>query len=115
MKDLHHGAIQAGQPCKVTLRLENKGFAAPMNPRNAFLVWKGADGKEVKSPLGADPRTWHSGYNAVVTIFTPSTDKGTLYLELSDPLLPDNPLYSIALANTDVFDAGTGYNKLLDI
>jgi len=112
LKDVHYEAVEAGKPCKVTIRLENKGYAAPMNPREAWLVWKGSDGKVVKSLLGYDPRTWHSGYNAIVTSFVPSTDKGTLYLELSDPLLRTDPLYSIALANDGVFESKTGYNKL---
>lgn len=114
-KDVSYETLEAGKPCKLTIRMENKGYAAPMNPRLAYLVWKGSDGKEVKSPLGADPRTWHSGYNSVVTMFTPTTAQGTLYLELSDPLLPDNPLYSIALANDQVFDKNTGYNKLFEV
>lgn len=115
LKDVHYEAIKAGEKCKITIRLYNKGYAAPMNPRNAWLVWVGSDGKTQKSLLGADPRSWHSGYNAVVTTFTPTTDKGTLYLELSDPLLSDNPDYSMPLANNDVFDASTGYNKLFEI
>ena len=115
LKDVHYGAVKAGEPCKVTIRFYNKGYAAPMNPREAWLVWEGSDGKKEKSLLGSDPRTWHSGYNAVVSLFTPSTDKGTLYLELSDPLLADNPAYSILLANKDVFDEKTGYNKLFTV
>ena len=115
LKDVHYGAVEAGKPCRVTIRLYNNGYAAPMNPREAWLVWKGSDGKVVKSPLGSDPRAWHSGYNAVVSQFVPTTDKGTLYLELSDPLLPGNPDFSIALANASVYEAKTGYNKLFDI
>lgn len=115
LKDVHYEAIEAGKPCKVTIRLYNKGYAAPMNPREAWLVWKTSNGKIEKTLLGSDPRTWHSGYNAVVSSFTPSTAKGTLYLELSDPLLKDEPAYSIALANKDVFDAQTGYNKLFEV
>ena len=115
LTDVHYEAVEAGKPCKVTIRLQNKGYAAPMNPREAWLVWVTPDGKKEKSFLGADPRTWHPGYNAVVSFFTPSTDKGTLYLELSDPLIPDRPVYSLALANKDVFDANTGYNKLFEV
>lgn len=112
LQDVHYSAIEAGKPCKVTIRLVNKGYAAPMNPREAWLVWKGSDGKSVKTPLGSDPRTWHSGYNAIVSQFTPTTDKGTLYLELSDPLIQGNPDFSIAFANVNVFDSKTGYNQL---
>ena len=115
LQDVHYSAIEAGKPCQVTLRLHNKGFAAPMNPREAWLVWAGSDGKTQKTLLGADPRTWHPGYSAVVSTFTPTSDKGTLYLQLSDPLLPDNPLYSIALANDKVFDTKTGLNKLFEV
>lgn len=115
LDDLHYESIEAGKPCKVTLRLYNKGYAAPMNPREAWLVWVGSDGKTQKSPLGWDPRNWHSGYNGIVSYFTPGTAAGTLYLQLSDPLLADNPLYSIALANDKVFDAKTGLNKLFEV
>ncbi|MBO7643996.1 MAG: DUF4832 domain-containing protein [Bacteroidales bacterium] len=115
LKDVHYDAIEAGKSCTVTIRLENKGFAAPMNPREAWLVWVTPDGKEERTMLGADPRTWHSGYNAVVASFTPSTAKGSLYLDLPDPLLSDNPSYSIALANKQVFDSKTGLNKLFDV
>ena len=115
LQDVHYSDIEAGKPCKVTIRLVNKGYAAPMNPREAWLVWVGSDGNTSKSMLGTDPRNWQPGYNAVVSIFTPSTAKGTLYLELSDPLLSENPAYSIALANQDIFESKTGYNKLFEI
>ncbi|MCR5561036.1 MAG: DUF4832 domain-containing protein [Bacteroidales bacterium] len=115
LKDVHYGAVASGQPCKVTIRFYNKGFAAPMNPREAWLVWKGSDGSSVKTALGVDPREWYSGYNAVVATFTPSSDKGTLYLELSDPLLPTRPEYSLPLANEGVFNSETGMNKLFEI
>lgn len=115
LKDLHHGSVEKGKECKVIVRMYNNGFAAPMNPRQAWLVWVGSDGKTVKSMLGVDPRSWQPGYNAFAGKFTPSTDKGTLYLELPDPMLADNPAYSMALANEGVFDVKTGYNKLFEI
>lgn len=115
LKDVHYSALEAGTRCKITIRLYNDGYAAAMNPREAWLVWVGSDGKTEKSMLGVDPRTWQPGYNAVVSYFTPSSAKGTLYLQLSDPLLADNPAYSIALANEGVFDAKTGYNKLFEV
>ncbi len=115
IKDVHYGAIAVGQPCSITIRFYNKGFAAPQNPREAWLVWVGSDNEEVKTPLGFDPCTWHSGYNAVVSSFIPSTEKGTLYLELPDPLLSDKPEYSLPIANTDMFETSTGYNKLFEI
>lgn len=115
LKDVHYGAITVGEQCKVTLRFYNNGFAAPQNPREAWLVWENPDGEIEKYPLGFDPCTWHPGYNAAVGAFIPSSEKGTLYLELSDPLLSSKPEYSLPLANTDVFDPATGYNKLFEI
>ena len=115
LKDVHYEAIEVGKPCKVTLRLYNKGYAAPMNPRQAWLVWETPDGETSRFMLGSDARTWQPGYTGIVSFFKPSTEKGTLYLELSDPLLSDRPDYSIALANQDVFNAETGRNKLFEI
>ena len=116
MRDLFYsGDPAAGKPCKVTLRFYNTGCAAPMNPRKASLVWVGADGKEQVSPIDSDPRTWHPGWHVVEASFTPSGAKGSLYLLLSDPLLPGRPEYCIALANEGVFDSQTGYNKLFEI
>ena len=105
----------AGKTCYIKLRLENTGFAAPMNPREAILVWKGSDGSQEETALAADPRSWHPGLHEFTGAFTPSTARGTLYLKLSDPLLRDRPEYSIALANKNVFDSATGMNKLFEI
>ncbi len=115
LKDVHYETIKAGEPCKVTIRFYNKGYAAPMNPRQVWLVWETPDGKKEKFMMGTDPTKWQPGYNGAVGNFIPSTDKGTLYLELSDPLLPDNPAYSMVLANKDIFNPDTGFNKLFEV
>ncbi len=116
MQDLFYSKdFSAGKSCNVVLRFYNTGFAAPMNPREAKLVWISSNGDRQEILLGSDPRTWHSGYHVISTRFTPSSAKGTLYLQLSDPLLPTRPEYSIALANDGVFDTQTGLNKLFEI
>ena len=99
----------------VTFRFYNTGYAAPMNPRNAILVWETPSGTLEETPLDSDPRTWQPGFHSISATFKHSTDKGTLYLKLSDPLLPNRPEYSIAFANENVFDTATGLNKLLEI
>lgn len=115
MTDLFYSRdFAAGKPCSVTLRFYNTGYAAPMNPRDAVLVWVTPSGTQEETPLGSDPRSWQPGYHTVAATFTPSTEKGTLYLKLSDPLLRDRPEYSIALANQEVFDSATGMNKLFE-
>ncbi|MCR5017671.1 MAG: DUF4832 domain-containing protein [Bacteroidales bacterium] len=105
----------AGEDLDIAIRFRNDGFAAPMNPRNAELVFIDASGKKTFFTLPYDPRTWHPGPHLLVTKIKLPSEKGSLYLNLSDPLLPDNPLYSIALANEGVFDKSTGYNKLFEL
>ena len=106
-----------GQKKQVTLQFRNDGFAAPANPRNADLVWTDAKGQVVdRTPLGADPRTWHPGPHEATVEFNRINGSPTAcWLELSDPLLPDRPEYSIALANEGVWDAETGWNKLFEL
>jgi len=104
-----------GKPLYITLKFRNDGFAAPMNPRNAELVFVDTSGKETRFPLGSDPRTWHPGAHEITAKITLPASNGTCYLDLSDPLLKDRPEYSIALANNDVFDSKTGMNKLFEL
>lgn len=65
--------------------------------------------------LGSVPRTWHNRINVVKTSVALPSVSGTLYLLLSDPDYPANPLYSIACANTGIFESATGYSKLLEL
>jgi hypothetical protein len=107
----------AGSPLRVVLLIRNDGFASIMNPRDAELVLTGPDGKVVKTwPLNSDPRYWMGGETTVVdqTVELPSGLSGeyTICLNLPDPDYRDNPLYSIRLANKDVWDEETGFNKL---
>ncbi len=116
LKDVFHPKdIIPGEPCSVTIRFHNNGYAAPMNPRDAILVWVTPSGGREETSLGSDPRSWQPGYHGFEASFTPSTAKGKLYLKLSDPLLRDRPEYSIAFANKNVFDSTTGMNKLFEI
>ena len=100
---------------KVVLNLRNDGFSAFQNPRNAKLVFVDTKGKKTSFSLGSDPRTWHPGKHHIEKIIKLPADKGTMYLQLADPLLPDRPEYSAALANKNVWDSTSGYNKLFDI
>lgn len=116
MKDVYYSENpSAGKPMKLTLRFCNRGFAAPMNPRSAEIIFVDAGGAETRFTLPSDPRTWHPGWYVVETEITLPAAKGTFYLALEDPLLPGRPEYSIALANEGVFDGKTGWNKLFDL
>ena len=106
---------EAGKDFALTIKLENKGFAAPMNPRNAAIVFVDKDGKISRFPLESDPRDWHPGAHEVKLSFTLPAAHGTVYLALEDPLLPGRPEYSIALANEAVWDGDRGWNKLFEL
>jgi hypothetical protein len=109
------GTLQKGSTAHIRLSFRNDGFAAPQNPRSAELVFVAADGTETRFPLGSDPRTWQPGPHEVELDCTLPDAKGTFFLALEDPLLSGRPEYSIALANKDVFDPATGWNKILEI
>lgn len=86
LKDAYYTASPvAGETFDLALRIQNKGYAAPMNPRQAKLVFVAEDSTVSEFELGSDPR------------------------------IPDDPRYSIACANTGVFESATGYNKLLEL
>ena len=112
----------AGEPFRVVLKIQNDGFASVMNPRDSELVLTAKDGTLVKAfKLESDPRFWMAGTTTVVdqTITLPEGLSGeyTLSLNLPDPCetLRSNPMFSIRLANKDVWDESTGYNNLYTI
>ena len=106
---------KAGKDFSVSMTIENKGFAAPVNPRNAYLVFIDDGENRTEFLLASDPLTWHSGTHTVGAKISLPSAKGTFYLWLPDPLLKDRPEYSIALANKDVFDSKTGLNRLFEL
>jgi len=111
----------AGGEFRIVLNMENVGFAAPMNPRDAEYVLCDSEGNVVKTyTVESDPRTWHSGkFTLNQTIRLPEGISGTytLSLNLPDPEtnLRENPRFSIQLANTGIWDDATGYNTLKTI
>ncbi|MBR5499073.1 MAG: DUF4832 domain-containing protein [Bacteroidales bacterium] len=122
LTDVYHTAAPAaGKDLNVVFKINNVGFAAPMNPRAVELIL--VDGKGNKTVLecnDVDPRYWFAGETVTVekavSIPAGTTGNCTLYLNLPDPkpTLHDNPMFSIRLANNNVWDESTGYNKLLE-
>ena len=111
---------RAGKDMEIELRLKNKGFAAPMNPRGAYLVLTDASSNElVRWPLDSDPRFWQPESGTITvnkTVTIPAGVSGTAKLHLFLPdgsaTLADNPLYAIRMANDDMWDETTGFNLL---
>ena len=122
VSDVYHTPTAvAGQDFKVAIKINNTGFAAPVHGRGVELIL--VDGKGKKTVVECnevDPRYWFAGETATIekTISIPSDATGTcsLYLNLPDPkpTLHDHPAFSIRLANDNVWDEETGYNKLVE-
>ena len=111
----------AGADSRVVLKLQNTGFAAPVNGRAVELVLVDGNGKKTVYPFeNIDPRYWFVGEDITIdeTVKIPADASGacTLYLNLPDPkpVLHDNPLFSIRLANDEIWDEATGYNKIAE-
>ena len=121
LSDVYHSEASAGNDMHIVLRIKNSGFAAPVNPRAVELVLVDGNGTRTVYALNhIDPRFWFAGRTSIIneTIKIPAHASGhcTLYLNLPDPkpTIHDNPDFSIRLANEGVWDAATGYNKVLE-
>lgn len=104
------------------MEIRNDGFASVMNPRDAEFVLTDKNGSVVKTfQVESDPRFWMPGTTTTIdrTIDLPEGLSGeyTISLNLPDPCenLRSNPLFSIQLANKDIWDESTGFNKLYTI
>jgi hypothetical protein len=119
-----NGVIQnAGMPggqFEVNLNLVNDGWANPFNPRTVEIVLtNNATGKEYFFKSEQDPRRWSLSdtINITEVIGIPEgMEEGSYSVSLNMPdpdvKLYGNPDFSIRLANKEVWDAETGYNKL---
>ncbi len=104
-----------------TLSLQNIGFAAPFNARNVELILRNTStGALYRFPLPVDPRLWLASTTVSLShaITLPANIPAgdySLLLNLPDPAttLKNLPAYSIRLANNGVWEAASGFNKLL--
>lgn len=111
----------AGNDFQSIIKIKNIGFASPTNPRNVELVFVAEDNADeiYKIAIGDDPRKWfpNGEYTINVKYMLPVNMKGKKYivnLHLPDPKpsLVNLPEYSIQLANEQIWDNVTGYNKI---
>ena len=116
-------APKAGERYSVVLTLRNVGFAAPANARDVELIFvsKNDPTKKFVHKQDIDPRFWMAGETTIATLHA-TLDAGMsgeykVYLNLPDPYptIHDNPLFSIRLANENMWEAETGYNYLTDL
>ena len=108
-----------GGKANITIRVRNDGYAPIYNKRTAYVVLKNGN-KTYPIALKADPRRWlPNGYVSWINeqIDLPSDmAEGTyqLYLWLPDQYesIKNDARFAVRFANTNVWDANTGYNNL---
>lgn len=118
LKDGHFPATaSAGNKYSFTLNIENIGYASPFNERPVQLVLRNG-GQVYTADIDTDVRKWYTGkikLEAVVQL-PANIAKGTYELLLCMPdkyeSISKRPEYAIRLANKDVWEEATGYNKL---
>jgi len=112
-------AANVGEKANINIQIKNVGFAPLYNERHAYIVLKNGS-KSYSIALQTDPRRWLPNdvvttINEQITIPT-SVPVGTyqLYLHLPDAAssLASDPRFAVRFANADVWDSGTGMNKL---
>jgi hypothetical protein len=113
---------RSGKSFFVLLKLENKGYASPFNPRPVQLVLRNkADGKVLKLNFNTSIQKWFSGKIVLKQNFVlpAGIAKGIYQLLLNFPdgyeRLQNDPAYSIRLANKDTWETATGFNDLMHV
>ncbi|PWB27620.1 DUF4832 domain-containing protein [Flavobacterium sp. HTF] len=99
--------------------INNSGFAPVYNPKNAYLILRATAGGTVyKKKLNFDVRKVvpKTAFDLKETVSLSGIPAGNyellLKIEDSSSKLTDRPDYCIRLANTGVWEASTGFNKL---
>ena len=104
----------------VNMNLVNEGYAAPFNSRPVELVMRNnASGAVYRVALNADPRKWlpSQTVNVNQTVTLPAgmaSGNYSVLLNLPDASasISSRPEYAIQLANSNTWEASTGFNKL---
>ncbi len=117
--------VPAGTSFLLNISLQNIGFAAPYNSRGLEIILKNKTTGAIirQNMLKArdttyDPRFWLPENGAITLdskITAPQAGLYDVFLALPDPLLPTRADYAIQIANTGVWDATLGANKLREI
>jgi hypothetical protein len=115
------GAVRPGDGLLVHFELQNVGYAAPYSMRRVRLLLRSMDdGTLYAAQLPEDPRRWLPGATFTVEYMVGvhrqiAAGDYELLLHLPDaaPELHTRPEYAIRFANEDMWEATTGYNRLL--
>lgn len=116
----YSGSAKPGGAFSINLQVQNQGWASPFNSRPVELVFRNTSGGALyRIKLNADARRWLSGQtvNISETVTLPANmPRGSysvmLHLPDAASSLRDRPEYAIQMANTNTWEASTGFNNL---
>lgn len=110
---------KAGKQFSFTLNLENVGYASPYNPRPAKVILRNIQSSDTFSfDINTDVRKWYSGKISlnIKIVLSSNISQGEyevlLFLPDASSSLAARAEYAIRLANENVWEDETGYNKL---
>jgi hypothetical protein len=112
-------AIAPGGLLDVRLELDNRGFAAPFNPRGVHLVLRQGARRWSVRLADADARRLAPGASTIAARLrlpadlVPGAARLALWLPDDAPALRGDPRYAIALANPGAWDPATGENVVV--
>jgi len=105
----------------LTIGISNEGWAAPVNPRQVWIVLDGPERYEAALPT-VDPRQWAAGAGGLIEVrlqvpaaASPGTYDLAVWLPDAAASLRDDSRYAIQLANDGVWDETTGLNRLVTV
>jgi hypothetical protein len=111
--------VKAGETMQVTLNLENYGYASPYNSRPVQLLLRSTvTGIIRRFNFTTDIRRWYTGLIKLDEALTLPADMSPgeyeVLLNMPDKYatISNRSEYAIRLANTNVWEATTGYNNL---
>ena len=115
-------ALRPGSACEVKIEMANDGFTRTMNPRGVEMILRGPTTYSVHLDDGRGNRLWLPGPGERKTLeivaglpdsILPGEYEVLLNLHDPHPSLAGRPEYSIRLANDKVWEAESGFNRLL--
>lgn len=113
--------LKRGKVFSIQLDIVNKGYASPYNPRPVQVLLRNKVTKKITTlHLKTNIQKWFSGDITVQQNFVvKNIAKGEYEVLLNLPdgyrRLQNDPAYSIRLANSNTWEASTGYNDLKHI
>ncbi len=112
--------VATGGHLRMSFTIRNDCWAAPFNPRPVRVVLRNTQSRQVYSlSVNTDPRRWFAGSTQTIQVdqplpagIVPGSYEVLLHFPDPYPSIAARPEYAIRLANPDVWEANTGYNKL---